>query len=117
MKYPELFLVPILMFVDYFLTLAGAVLKDKKYGEHFKLEHYELNPVWQRDIAQRKWFNPRQILLVVLVSAVIIALMEFGQVPETFIQGLMGCLLVSLGMITGRHLANLMTFRYMAYIF
>ena len=112
MKHPEFLLVPVFMFADYFLTLAGAVLKDRKYGGHFKTEHYELNPVWQKAIAKRKWLNPKHIALVFVGTSVLILPMEFVEMPEPFIQAVLGCLLAVLGMVIGRHLSNLMIFRY-----
>ena len=36
MKHPEIALLPILMFSDYFLTVLGTIQKDKKYSNHFK---------------------------------------------------------------------------------
>ncbi len=114
MKHPELILVPVFMFSDYFLTLAGAVLKDQKYGDHFKTEHYELNPVWQKQIAQKKWLNPRHIVLTIAISSILILLAEFEEMPEPFIQGFFGCFLALYGMIIGRHLSNLLVFRYMS---
>ena len=42
---------PPFMLADYFLTLAGAAQKERKYDDHFKTEHYELNPTWQKDVA------------------------------------------------------------------
>ncbi len=113
MKHPELILIPILMFSDYFLTVAGAVLKDKIYANHFKVEHYELNPIWQKEVAQKKWLNPRHIVLTIVFSSVLIFLMEFEEMPEPFIQGFFGCILAVYGMIVGRHLSNLIIFRRM----
>jgi hypothetical protein len=112
MKHPELILVPAFMFADYFLTLAGAVLKDRKYGDHFKAEHYELNPIWQKHVAKMKWLNPRHIALTVVISSLLILLVEFAEMPEPFIRALLGCLFVVFGMVIGRHLSNLMIFRY-----
>ena len=112
MKHPEFLLVPVFMFADYFLTLAGAVLKDRKYGDHFKAEHYELNPIWQKNVARKKWLNPRQIVLVVVSSSILILPMEFVEMPQPFIQAVLGCLLAVLGMVIGRHLSNLMIFRH-----
>lgn len=113
MNHPEFTLIPVFMFADYFLTLAGAILKDKKYGNHFKAEHYELNPIWQKQVAQKKWFNPKHIVLTVVLSSLLILLTEYGVMPEPFIQGIWGCLLALYGMIIGRHLSNLMIFGYM----
>ena len=112
MRHPEFLLLPVFMLADYFLTLAGAVLKDRGYGNHVKAEHYELNPIWQRQVAQRKWWNPRHLGLTVVLSSALILLAEFGEMPEPFIQGSLGCVLVFFGMIIGRHLSNLMLFEY-----
>jgi len=113
MKHPEMFIIPVFMFADYFLTLAGAVLKDKGYGDHFKVEQYEMNPIWQKEVAQRKWFNPKHILLTILISSLLILLVEYGEVQESFIQGMLGCLVSIYGMVIGRHLSNLLIFSYM----
>jgi hypothetical protein len=112
MKHPEFFIIPVLMFADYFLTLAGAVLKDKKYADHFKAEHYEMNPVWQKEVEQKKWFNPRHIMLTILISSLLILLVEYGEVDESFTQGMLGCLASIYGMVIGRHLSNLLIFSY-----
>lgn len=113
MKHPEFVLIPVLMFADYFLTLTGAALKDRKYGNHIKTEHYELNPIWQKQIAQKKWLNPKHIVLTFVLSSFIILMTEYGEMPEPFTQGIWGCLLALYGMIIGRHLSNLMIFGYM----
>jgi hypothetical protein len=114
MKHPEIIILPILMFLDYFLTVLGAIQKEKKYSEHFKAQHYELNPIWQKQIAQKRWFNPRHILLTISISIVFAYLIEFCDMSSFFIQGLFGCLFVSFGMLIGRHLSNIMIFRYLA---
>jgi hypothetical protein len=113
MKNPEILLLPIMMFSDYFLTVFGAIQKEIKYDDHFKAQHYELNPIWQKQISQKKWFNPRHILLTVLVSGVLAGLIEFGNIPAFVVQGLLGCVFVLFGMIIGRHLSNIMVFRYL----
>src|SRR5690242_2440703 len=92
MKHPQILLLPLLMFADYFLTVLGAVLRDKGYSNHFKLEHYELNPVWQKSIRQKRWVNPRHILLTLFVSFGFSALLEFGDVPKPMAECLFGCL-------------------------
>ena len=48
MHHPELLLLPILMFADYFLTVLGAIHAEKKHSQHIRSEHYELNPAWQK---------------------------------------------------------------------
>lgn len=114
MKHPQIVLLPLLMFADYFLTVWGAVLRDKGYGNYFKSEHYELNPVWQKAISRKRWVNPRHIVLTLLISGILAALLEFGDVPEPFPEFLFGCLFVSFGMIVGRHLSNILIFRRLA---
>ena len=111
MKYPSLLLLPVFMFVDYFLTVAGAVLKERKYDEHFKTEHYELNPLWQKEIARKRWFNPRHILLTITISSLVILLMEFADLPVAYVQAFSGCLFTVFAAVIGRHLSNLLTFR------
>jgi hypothetical protein len=113
MKHPEIFLVPAFMLADYYLTLVGAALKDRKYGEHFKTRHYELNPVWQRQVAQLKWFNPRHLLVTALVAALLAFVAESGTLPGWLVTGLLGCLLVLFGAVIGRHLSNILTFNHM----
>jgi hypothetical protein len=113
MKYPEAFLLPIMMFLDYFLTVLGAVWREKKYTQYFKIQHYELNPMWQRQIAGKQWFNLRHIALTSVLSGALICLLEFGHVPHGFAGGLLGSVLVLYGMILGRHLSNLLVFSYL----
>ncbi len=112
MKYPELLLVPIFMLADYFLTLISSVQKDKKYGQHFKLEHWELNPMWQNAVAARRWFNPKHLLLTILVSSAVIVLAETGESPDCFMEGVSGCVLGVFAMVLARHFSNLLLFRY-----
>ena len=113
MKHPELFIVPVFMLTDYFLTLVGVQQRGKRYGTHFAIETYELNPVWQRAVAQQKWLNPKHILLTIITTGLFLLLLESGDMPEPLAQGTVGGLLVYLGVFIGRHLSNLLTFRYM----
>ncbi len=78
MRHPEALLLPIMMLADYFLTVAGAILREKGYSLHFRDPHYELNPVWQKHIAEKKWLNPRHALLTIALSAMLILLTEIG---------------------------------------
>ena len=110
MNFPEILLLPILMFSDYILTVTGAIQKEKKYDDHFKTPHYELNPVWQKSISEKRWFNPRHLLLTLIVSIGLTFLVEFGGLPTFLIQGMIGCLFVVYGMIIGRHLSNILVF-------
>lgn len=110
MNYPEILLLPVLMFSDYVLTVAGAIQKEKNYDNHFKTQHYELNPAWQNSISQKKWFNPKHIFFTLIVSVGLTFLAEFGGLPAFLIQGMIGCLFVVYGMIIGRHLSNILVF-------
>src|SRR6266478_5578659 len=114
MKNPHLLLLPILMFADYFLTVFGAIQKERKYSLHFNSQHYELNPLWQKPISQKKWFNPRHILITVSLSALLAGALEFCNLPGPFVQGIFGFFFVFFGMAIGRHLSNILTFRRMA---
>ncbi len=111
MRHPEVLLFPVLMFADYFLTLLGAVQRQYKYDEHFKTEHYELNPNLQKSIAQRKWFNPKHIGLTLVATALVVSVTEWDPVPEPIAQGLLGCFLLFFAAIIGKHLTMLLTFR------
>ena len=115
MRHPEIVLVPIFMFTDYFLTILGATLKERKYNNHFKTPYYELNPVWQKAISRKKWFNPRHILMcVALVWGVLAWVAEFGHTPEPYVEALLGFFFVAYGMVIGAHLSNILTFRHVA---
>lgn len=111
MRHPEVLLLPVLMFTDYFLTLLGAVQKRYQYDEHFRTEHYELNPSMRKDVAQRKWFNPKHIVLTLLATALLTFVTEQDVVPEPLAQGLLGCFLLFFAAVIGKHLTNLFTFR------
>ena len=110
MKHPEVFLIPVFSLADYFLTLVGAVLREKKFGHHFKTELYELNPVWQSVIAEKKWFNPKHLLLTIIETSALVFVIEFGDIPETFVEIVLGFFLVGNGILVGRHLDNILTF-------
>lgn len=113
MNHPDLLLLPAMMFADYLLTVAGAVQQEGKHSDHFKIEHYELNPVWQKDIAQKRWFNLRHIGLTLGLTGCFYAVLESGLVSFNLCRGYLGCALVTLGMIIGEHLRNLLVFRFL----
>src|SRR5262249_53832041 len=114
MKYPQILLLPVMMFADYFLTVWGAILKERKHSEHFKHEHYELNPIFQKEIAKKKWFNPRHTLVTILVSLGLALLLQFGDIPDAVAEGLLGYFFTLFGAIIGRHLSNILIFKQMA---
>jgi hypothetical protein len=113
-KYPQILLLPLMMFADYFMTLQGAIEREKGHSLHYKIEHYELNPIWQKAIQQRKWFNPRYILLVIILCSVLSWLIEFGGLPDQSIQLLLGYVFVVFGIVLGKHVNNILLFRNLA---
>lgn len=114
MSRPEFALIPTLMFCDYFLTVAGAVLKERGYDQVFEGEAYELNPVWQIDIAQKQWFNPRHTLLTLSITLLLFVIVESDQLSAPFLEGFLGCLCILFGIIIGKHLSNLLIFVWIA---
>jgi len=110
MKHPEIFLIPVFALADYYLTLVGAILREKEYGNHYIREHYELNPVWQKAISEKKWINPKQLLLTFIEIAVIFIVVEIGDMPETAYQVLVGFLITGYGILIGNHVGNILAF-------
>jgi hypothetical protein len=112
MKYPQLFFLPLLMLADYLLTVRVAALKAKHYDNHFKTQHYELNPVWQKNIAELKWLNPKHLALAALVTVLLFILLEVIELPRWFAQGVLGCVLLVFGMLIARHISNWLVVSY-----
>jgi hypothetical protein len=112
MKYPIVIALPLLMLADYYLTLLGAVLKDKKYSKFVIVEEYELNPIFQKAIKQRKLINIKHLLLTISLSVLMIYLMEFSNASHETISFMLGMLLVMYGVIIGVHIANILFFWY-----
>jgi hypothetical protein len=112
MEHPEVLLVPLFMILDYTLTVLSQVTKERRYEKHFALEHQELNPIWQKDIQEKRWFNPRHLLAMMLTTAGLIYLSDYSGMPHFAIDFALGAILVTFGMIIGRHVSNLLIFRY-----
>jgi hypothetical protein len=112
MRHPEVLLVPVLMLSDYYLTLYGLRLAEQSYLRHFKIPHYELNPIWQRAIARRQWFN-RWHAAVLLVGCILVGLAEIMQVDDTLLDPMIGFLLAFYGLLLSQHLSNLLTFSHL----
>jgi hypothetical protein len=113
MKHPEALLIPVLMLLDYFLTLAGSIQQEKVYGKHFRVQHYEMNPLWQKTIAKKKWFNLRHLVLTAFVSAYVVWLTNGVNAEEEASVGLLGCLIGVFSLLVGRHISNLLIFGYL----
>ncbi len=117
MKHPEVLLVPALMFADYFLTIYGNILNAKIYKNHFASQHYELNPIFQRDVFQNKWFNLRHITLTILLTVGLIVIFEVESKIESngyLGEGLLGGCIIFFSAVVGRHLSNILIFRYLS---
>jgi hypothetical protein len=112
-KYPGLLLLPLLMVSDYLLTIAGARTRRDTYARHFATRHYELNPIWQKEVAKLRWFNPRHLLLTLGFTVFFVALFELGDSDAGFVEGVEGVLIGVFAAVNGRHLGNLATFAYL----
>jgi hypothetical protein len=108
MSHPEILALPFLMLADYYLTLYGVALREKGWSQHFKTPHHELNPVWQKSIAEKRWFNPKHLFLTVVLSGVLIYLLGFVADDEDFSRVIVGGLFGIYGTVIGRHIQNLL---------
>lgn len=113
MKHPEIVAVPVLMLADYALTILGAKSSAAVYRKHFAMASYELNPLWRRSVDQIRWFNPRHLALVVLVTGMLIVVDQRTSLSRHAIEISLGMLFGAFGSVCGRHLSNLMVFRYL----
>ncbi len=113
MHHPVILAVPLLMLLDYALTILGARASLQVYRRHFRMPHYELNPLWQKSVAQRRWFNPRHLGLVCLVTALLLLPEWLPDFPFAALQLPLGMLLGAYVAVCGRHLTNLLLFWYL----
>lgn len=111
LDHPEILIVPLMMTADYFLTVLSQV-KRGRYGEHFIMRHFELNPVWQKDIGMKKWVNPRHLLITVLITALLIMVTELIVLPTNAFDFAFGAVITTYGIVLGRHIGNLLTFEF-----
>ena len=112
MNYPELFLIPLFMLVDYYMTVLAEILRSKEYAQHYKIGSYELNPSLQSDVKNRKWFSSKFYLNATIIPAIIIISLEnIGE--SIYVELILGFVLISRGMLIGRHLSNSLLFRYL----
>jgi len=103
MRHPEVFLIPLLMLLDYFLTVAGSKLAARKYRQHFKFEYYEMNPTWQKSIAQGRWFCPRHLFAVLGVSFGCFVWCDAWREPSQLSEGMLGFFLILYAAVLAAH--------------
>jgi len=99
------------MISDYYLTILGNKYRKIEYKKHYKTKTYELNPTWVNDIEKSKWFNPKHLIIVVLISLYSIFLSQFEDVR--FFNFFLGFIYTLYGSINGRHISNILIFRYL----
>lgn len=59
-----LILIPVLMLSDYYLTLIGEKLRQQSESRRLvRLESYELNPLFRKDVARLRWLTGVILLL------------------------------------------------------
>ena len=105
--------IPVLAILDYQLTLAGAALIERRYRQHFRIPQYELNPVMQPVVRARKRVSWLHLALVAFLTGFVYIeglLMGFDSSLFTF---LLAFVFGAYAIVTGRHLANLLTFRFL----
>ncbi len=116
MRYLAVLIVPLLMLADYYLTLYGASLKQRSgYDRFFVSEHYELNPTFQADVARLRWFNPRHLYsvgLLLFALEFLAILANLDVLIDALFQLVLGDLCILYLSIIGKHLQNILTFRY-----
>lgn len=110
--HPIVIIVPALMLLDYYLTLAGASLHKMGFGKHITTESYELNPLWQKDISVRTLLNIKHLIIVgiTLIALLLLDQIDFFSTP--YGQGIIGALILLYTVINARHLANLLIYYY-----
>ncbi len=114
-NHPEVFIFPMLILADYFLTVGGAILSEKKYRQHFKFENYELNPIWQKNIAEKRWLSPKFLLSVAAVTVFCFVWAIIWSEDDPVFEGLFGFCVVLSSSLIGYHLTNILTFNYLAH--
>jgi len=113
MRHPEILLLPILMIADYYLTILGAVLREKKYSEYFPIETYELNPDYRDEIDDKKLVSAKFIGQLALNSGILFAASFFLRNELEFLYWIvLGFYLTLFAYINGIHLSNIGNFLF-----
>lgn len=112
MDHYEIFLLPLLMMADYYLTLAGATLYKQAYGNYFVLDSYELNPVWQESVNKPKKFDFGHAFMSIVFTVVFISIDYYHIINEKMLQGVLGYYIVLYSLINAKHLENISIFKF-----
>ncbi|MBI4452325.1 hypothetical protein HY637_02770 [Candidatus Woesearchaeota archaeon] len=112
--YLTIFLIAMLMLLDYYLTMKGFKLYKQKTYKYIKLESYELNTMFKESVNQST-YNFKHLLSVALVSIFVYILyyasyneiLFFHKSTYHFIQGMIFSMFIY---INSKHLQNIMTF-------
>lgn len=121
MNHPEMLAVPALMIADYLLTIWGAKLGRVVHAKHFVMATYELNPVWRKSVDALRWLNLRHLAAVVVVTGALLLLdrlmsaADYEGLSKTndAMELLLGILFGVFGCVCGRHLTNILLFRFL----
>lgn len=105
----------ILSFLDYFLTIKGFKSYKEKYSKFVKIESYELNPMFKKDIRKLK-YNFKHLFFVVFASVLVFGVYHLSQNnlygfkirTFFFLQGIIFSMLIYLNI---NHLGNIILFK------
>lgn len=111
MEYFEIFVVPFLMLIDYFLTIYSNKLRFKGYSKHFVLNNYELNPIWVKDVNNSKLLNIKHLSLVFL-ACVFLFYLYHTEKGSNFYKLIYGAVLMNFILVNSRHISNILIFRF-----
>ena len=100
-------LIVILVQSDFFLTLKGYSLYKKYYAEYYKMESYELNPIWRKTVESGKKLNIKHKILTILMIILFAFVIQFNK--EVYVFAL-GMILFAFLMINLLHLQNILIF-------
>lgn len=114
MHHPEVLIVTALLLADYYLTIWGAALAEQGYRQHFKSASYELNPTWRGDVAKKRLFNPRHLLLTAVLTALLLWASETGDsLTPWFFPVMFGMVLGAFVPILCQHVGNIFMFDFL----
>jgi hypothetical protein len=113
MNHPVILVVPVLMLLDFLLTILCAKLSSGVYRKHVRCPHLEVNPLWQKSVDRLEWFNPRYLTLVCVVTTALVVADLMPNFPSSLLELFVGMCLGGPGAACGRHLTNLLTFTFL----